>query len=76
MDADKITTKTTKLPSANLPRYYAVTEIQGETCIACHNGVQWEMDDTCNLVNEMLRNGLINPQALQGWIDRKNLPPH
>lgn len=66
-------TNLVQLPKANLPRYYAVTRIQGETCIACHNGTHWEMDQTCDLINEMLRNGLINPEAIQGWIDRQNL---
>jgi hypothetical protein len=47
---------------------YVVVHINGETQLALWNKDHWELDDTCNSVNELVRAGLVSEDALQMWI--------
>lgn len=57
---------------ARMVQYYQVVRIEGEEQLAHWNGEQWEMDAICDSINEMLRYGLIDVGAIQGWIDTRH----
>ncbi|GGO80073.1 hypothetical protein GCM10011348_15950 [Marinobacterium nitratireducens] len=59
------------LLEAAKPAFYQVVTIQGEQCLSHWNGEHWEMDATCDAVNEMLCIGMLDVYAIQGWIDQR-----
>ncbi|GGO80070.1 hypothetical protein GCM10011348_15940 [Marinobacterium nitratireducens] len=61
----------TAVDPLQLLQFYQIVKIQGEECLAHWNGEHWEMDATCDSLNEMLRTGLIDLRAVQNWIDKK-----
>jgi len=64
-----IMTENTQSNVIYLPNYMLVT-IKGELRIARRIGTRWEFDLNCNVINEMLENGLIDPETAQGWADK------
>ena len=58
-------------PTLTLP-FYTIVTFKGEHCIARCNGRQWEFDRTSDVINEMLRNGLVDLDTIQYWIDTRS----
>lgn len=52
-------------------RYYHLITVKGKLQLATKVGEKWEFDASCNTINEMLDNGLIDPSAAQGWANQQ-----
>jgi len=54
-------------------RKYTLVTIQGETQLACYTQDHWEIDATCESINDLLRAGLVCEDSINGWIERRVL---
>lgn len=52
-------------------RTYTLVTIQGETQLACFTQKRWEIDATCESINDLLRAGLVCEDSINGWIERR-----
>ena len=52
-------------------RKYTLVTIQGETQLACFTQGHWEIDATCESINDLLRAGLVCEDSINGWIERR-----
>lgn len=59
-------------PSVDV-RAYCLVEIKGHVQLAVHTRNGWTIDATCESINSLLRDGLVCPESIQGWIDRRIL---
>jgi hypothetical protein len=56
--------------------HYSVREVNGRPGLAFWNGEMWELDETCVSVNELLEYGLVDREALLGWIQMMPFSSH
>ncbi|MGH1461226.1 MAG: hypothetical protein ACRBB6_04240 [Neptuniibacter sp.] len=49
-------------------KVYRVIKVNGVERLACKVGKKWVYDATCNSINEMLDNKLVNVDVVSGWI--------
>lgn len=54
-------------------RRYTVVTIEGTTQLACYTQGRWAIDATCETINQLLRDGLVSVDSIQGWIERRIL---
>lgn len=66
----------TKLKVENFPRRYALITVQGVDKLACRINEEWVIDSTCKSINEMLEQGVIGTEAVQGWVDMQPATSH
>ena len=52
--------------------FYAIVIYRNQFCLARCNGRAWEFDQTSEVINEMLQNGLISLDSIQAWIDTRS----
>ena len=60
----------------SFPRRYALIEVRGERKLACWVNEEWIIDSTCKSINEMLFEGLVGEEAVQGWINLQPTATH
>lgn len=65
-----------KLRRETFPRRYALITVRGVRKIACYINDEWIIDSTCKGINEMLEQGTVGEEAVQGWIDLQPLTSH
>jgi hypothetical protein len=54
-------------------RRYTVVTIEGTVQLACYTQGRWAIDATCETINQLLRDGLVSIDSIQGWIERRIL---
>jgi len=52
-------------------RTYMLVTISGETQLAVYTQERWEIDATCDSINELLSAGLVCEDSINGWIERR-----
>jgi hypothetical protein len=65
-----------KMEFETFPRRYALITVRGERKLACFVNEEWIIDSTCKSINEMLKEGLVGEEAVQGWINLQPTAPH
>ncbi|QPG06964.1 hypothetical protein IT774_07625 [Salinimonas marina] len=60
----------------SFPRRYALIQIKDERKVACWVNEEWIIDSTCKSINEMLKEGLVGEDAVQGWINLQPAATH
>lgn len=59
------------IPINDTIRIYTLVKLNGKVSLACKVDDHWEVDKTCRSINELLHSGLINPDAVRGWITKE-----
>ncbi len=54
-------------------RRYTVVTVEGVTQLACYTQGRWAIDATCETINQLLQDGLVSVDSIQGWIERRIL---
>lgn len=65
-----------KLKTQNFPRRYALITVKGVRKLACHLNDEWVIDSTCKSINEMLEQGVVGEEAVQGWVNLQPTASH
>lgn len=68
--------KIVRLRIENFPRRYALIEVRGQRKLACYLNEEWVIDSTCKGINDMLAEGVVGEEAVQGWIDLQPATSH
>lgn len=66
----------TSITKVTTLRRYALVAIKGKTQLACFTEDGWEIDATCESINDLLTSGLVSEDAITGWIERRALKKH
>ena len=57
-------------------RQYAVIDLRGARQLACKIDDEWIIDDTCRSINELMAQGVVCEESVQGWIALQPVVKH